>query len=68
LEIVEGQPEAVLPILGWVFENVDHLKERIYLARFLTRIDVPLEAHTPESNALAAMVELRMNEFKVRIL
>lgn len=39
--IVEGEKTVIYPILEWIFKNVDMLKERTYLAKYLTKIDVP---------------------------
>lgn len=39
--IVEGEKMVIYPILEWIFKNVDVLKERAYLAKYLTKIDVP---------------------------
>ncbi len=33
----------VYPILQWLFQNMDDLKKRAYLARYLVRIDIPPE-------------------------
>ncbi|KAL3108035.1 hypothetical protein niasHT_018197 [Heterodera trifolii] len=65
LELLEGQKSAVFPILEWVFANVDRLRERVYLASFLTRVEVPLEhQQSPEIIRLINAVEQKMDEFK----
>ena len=61
---MEGHKTAVYPILEWIFTNVDRLKERVYLASFLTRIEVPLEDQSPEVVRLMNTVDQKMEEFK----
>lgn len=56
---------AIYPVLEWVFENFERLKERVYLARYLTKIDVPSEAQAPEVTRLITAVDVKMEEFKV---
>uniref|UniRef100_A0A915NFK7 IFT81 calponin homology domain-containing protein n=1 Tax=Meloidogyne floridensis TaxID=298350 RepID=A0A915NFK7_9BILA len=65
LDLLEGNKRAIYPILKWIFENVDQLKERIYIGRHLTRVEVPLEEQTPEVTRLMQEMELKMEEFKV---
>uniref|UniRef100_A0A1I8BID3 t-SNARE coiled-coil homology domain-containing protein n=1 Tax=Meloidogyne hapla TaxID=6305 RepID=A0A1I8BID3_MELHA len=65
LDLLEGNKRAIYPILKWIFENVDQLKERIYIGRHLTRVEVPLEEQTPEVIRLMQEVEVKMEEFKV---
>jgi len=31
LDLLEGKKAAIYPILKWVFDDVDRLKERVYL-------------------------------------
>uniref|UniRef100_A0A0N5AZJ5 Intraflagellar transport protein 81 homolog n=1 Tax=Syphacia muris TaxID=451379 RepID=A0A0N5AZJ5_9BILA len=62
--IVEGEKFAVYPILEWIFNNSDKLKERIYLAKYLTKIDVPGEYHDVETAELSNQITALMEEFK----
>ncbi|XP_028405978.1 intraflagellar transport protein 81 homolog isoform X1 [Dendronephthya gigantea] len=39
--LVQGEKPVVYPILQWLFQNMDDLKKRAYLARYLVRIDIP---------------------------
>lgn len=65
LDLLEGKKTAIYPILKWVFDDVDRLKERVYLGRYLTRIEVPLEEQSPEIIRLLNTIEQKMEEFKV---
>ena len=65
VEILQGEKAAAYPVLEWIFANVDRLKERVYLARYLTRIDVPLEAQNVDTARLVAAVDAQMAAFKV---
>lgn len=51
--------------MEWIFENFECLKERVYLAQYLTKIEVPSEAQTPEVMRLIETVNEKMDEFKV---
>lgn len=64
--MLEGNKAVIYPILEWIFENVDRLKERVYLARYLTKLEVPPEFQTsPDLAALAHLIDQKMEEFKV---
>lgn len=41
--LVQGDKPVIYPILQWLFQNLNDLKKRAYLARYLVRIDVPDE-------------------------
>uniref|UniRef100_A8P4G1 IFT81 calponin homology domain-containing protein n=1 Tax=Brugia malayi TaxID=6279 RepID=A8P4G1_BRUMA len=56
---------VIYPILEWIFKNVDALKERAYLAKYLTRIDVPGAFQDPEIIDLSNQISILMEEFKV---
>uniref|UniRef100_A0A1I7VPY0 Intraflagellar transport protein 81 homolog n=1 Tax=Loa loa TaxID=7209 RepID=A0A1I7VPY0_LOALO len=62
--IVEGEKTVICPILEWIFKNVDVLKERAYLAKYLTRIDVPGAFQDPELIELSNQISALMEEFK----
>uniref|UniRef100_A0AC35GLE4 IFT81 calponin homology domain-containing protein n=1 Tax=Panagrolaimus sp. PS1159 TaxID=55785 RepID=A0AC35GLE4_9BILA len=64
LEILEGEKSAIYPVLEWIFNNVDRLKERVYLARYLTRIEVPPEEVTPDIQRVQNAISNKMEEFK----
>ncbi|OZC10947.1 hypothetical protein X798_02091 [Onchocerca flexuosa] len=62
--IVEGEKTVIYPILDWIFKNVDVLKERAYLAKYLTKIDVPGAFQDPEVVELSNQISTLMEEFK----
>ncbi|KAL3990820.1 hypothetical protein ACH3XW_33355 [Acanthocheilonema viteae] len=62
--IVEGEKMVIYPVLGWIFKNVDMMKERAYLARYLTKIDVPGAFQDPELIELSNQISTLMEEFK----
>ncbi|KAI6232555.1 IFT81-CH domain-containing protein [Aphelenchoides besseyi] len=64
LDILEGNKQAVYPVLEWIFTNVDRLKERVYLAKYLTKIEIPHDIQTPELMQVSSAIEQKMNEFK----
>ena len=41
--LVSGDKSVVFPILQWLLEKVPEHKERAYLGRYLSKIDVPSE-------------------------
>jgi hypothetical protein len=51
--------------MEWIFNNVDRLKERVYLANYLTKIEIPPEEQSAEITKIAAIIEQKMEEFKV---
>ncbi|VBB33965.1 unnamed protein product [Acanthocheilonema viteae] len=55
---------VIYPVLGWIFKNVDMMKERAYLARYLTKIDVPGAFQDPELIELSNQISTLMEEFK----
>uniref|UniRef100_A0A0R3S0F3 Intraflagellar transport protein 81 homolog n=1 Tax=Elaeophora elaphi TaxID=1147741 RepID=A0A0R3S0F3_9BILA len=62
--IVEGEKTVIYPILEWIFKNMDALKERAYLAKYLTKIDVPGAFQDPELIELSNQISTLMEEFK----
>ena len=41
--LVSGEKSVVFPILQWLLENLSEHKDRAYLGRYLSKIDVPNE-------------------------
>lgn len=41
--MVQGDKPVIYPILQWLFQNMEDLKKRAYLARYLVRMDIPPE-------------------------
>ncbi|CAD5228974.1 unnamed protein product [Bursaphelenchus okinawaensis] len=64
LDLLEGQKQAVYPILEWIFNDIDRLKERVYLANYLTITDIPIEEQSPDVQQLMGKVQQKMQEFK----
>lgn len=65
MDLLNAEKQVVYPILEWIFNDVDHLKERIYLATYLSQMDIPIDAQSPETNRLQQIIEQKMEEFKV---
>jgi len=42
-QFLRGSPDVLYPVLFWMMDQLDVLKKRSYLARFLTTIEVPEE-------------------------
>uniref|UniRef100_A0A0N4ZJ88 Intraflagellar transport protein 81 homolog n=1 Tax=Parastrongyloides trichosuri TaxID=131310 RepID=A0A0N4ZJ88_PARTI len=63
--IIEGEKGYVYPILYWIFTNTDKIKERIYLGKYLTKINIPPEYRDDEIMELENEVNNMMEEFKV---
>ncbi|CAJ0560384.1 unnamed protein product, partial [Mesorhabditis spiculigera] len=62
--IVEGSKASVYPVLYYIFSNVDALKERAYLAKFLTKVDVPSDIHDIDTVQLQNEHAEAMERFK----
>lgn len=41
--IVQGEKYIIHPILEWLLRNKEDLKKRAYLAKFLVKVEVPIE-------------------------
>ncbi|KAF1747937.1 hypothetical protein GCK72_024403 [Caenorhabditis remanei] len=62
--IVEGRKTSVYPLLVFLFENSDGLKERAYLAKYLMKTDVPGEFYDYDIEELQNEIGDLMTEFK----
>ncbi len=66
--IANGSQRSIYPILLYCLENQDMLKERIYLAPFLTTVQIPLDiTMTQRDDALSDLsrrYQARQEEFK----
>ncbi|CAL2050087.1 unnamed protein product [Caenorhabditis brenneri] len=62
--IVEGQKSSLYPLLVFLFENSDALKERAYLAKYLMKTDVPGEFYDYDVEELQNEIAELMTEFK----
>ncbi|KAK0419726.1 hypothetical protein QR680_014291 [Steinernema hermaphroditum] len=64
-QIVEGEPNALYPIIDFIFTNIEDVREKMYLARFLVRVDIPPEYHSdPEIAELLSETSVLMESFK----
>lgn len=41
--LVQGDKAIIYPILEWLLKNLEDLKKRAYLARFLVKVEIPTE-------------------------
>ncbi|XP_017881451.1 intraflagellar transport protein 81 homolog [Ceratina calcarata] len=63
--LIRGDPETVHPILIWLLSNVETVKKRAYLSRFLVKMDVPGEyLSDPEVSALYEQYTGLIDRFK----
>ncbi|CAI2357088.1 unnamed protein product [Caenorhabditis sp. 36 PRJEB53466] len=62
--IVEGRKSSIHPLLVFLFENSEALKERAYLAKFLMRTEVPSDFNDYDTNELQNELAQLMDEFK----
>ncbi|CAO4385448.1 unnamed protein product [Caenorhabditis nigoni] len=62
--IVEGRKGSLYPLLVFLFENSEALKERAYLAKYLMKTDVPGEFFDYDIEELQNDIAELMNEFK----
>uniref|UniRef100_A0A1I7ZJG6 IFT81_CH domain-containing protein n=1 Tax=Steinernema glaseri TaxID=37863 RepID=A0A1I7ZJG6_9BILA len=64
-QIVEGEPTALYPIFDYIFSNIEEVREKMYLARFLIRVDIPAEYQSdPEIAELLSQTNVLMDQFK----
>ncbi|CAB3400578.1 unnamed protein product [Caenorhabditis bovis] len=62
--VVEGSKSSMYPLLVFLFENSEALKERAYLAKFLMKTEVPSEVHDYDTAELQNEIQTLQNEFK----
>uniref|UniRef100_A0A1I7XUP6 Intraflagellar transport protein 81 homolog n=1 Tax=Heterorhabditis bacteriophora TaxID=37862 RepID=A0A1I7XUP6_HETBA len=60
--IVEGAKRSIYPVLFYVFSNVDMLKQRAYLAKYL--VEIPSGIHDAETAQLQNELGQLMERFK----
>lgn len=41
--LIRGDPDTIHPILTWLLSNTDTVRKRVYLSRFLVKLEVPGE-------------------------
>ncbi len=62
--LVSGDKSVVFPILQWLLEKLPEHKERAYLGRYLSKIDVPSEfLSDPEIAEQYERVKTKINFF-----
>ena len=47
--IVQGDKPIIYPIIQWLLQSSTELKKRAYLARFLVKLDIPLDIQQVDS-------------------
>ncbi|KAK9510580.1 hypothetical protein O3M35_005327 [Rhynocoris fuscipes] len=63
--LVQGEKQVIHPILEWILKNKEDLKIRAYLARFLVKVEVPMEILADNDIAgLYEQYERLIEEFK----
>ncbi|CAJ0956296.1 unnamed protein product, partial [Mesorhabditis belari] len=62
--MVEGSKASIYPVLFYLFSNVEMLKERAYLAKFLVKVEVPSEIHDADTVQLQNDIITCMERFK----
>uniref|UniRef100_A0A8R1DUV3 Intraflagellar transport protein 81 homolog n=1 Tax=Caenorhabditis japonica TaxID=281687 RepID=A0A8R1DUV3_CAEJA len=62
--IVEGQKASLYPLLVFLFENSESLKERAYLAKYLIKTEVPGDVQDYDTAELQNDLAEYMAEFK----
>ncbi|CAI4227362.1 unnamed protein product [Auanema sp. JU1783] len=62
--IVEGSKKAVYPVLAYIFSNLDMLKERVYLSKYLVKVEIPSEVHDMDTAQLQNELADLMEKFK----
>ncbi|BES89381.1 Hypothetical protein NTJ_02188 [Nesidiocoris tenuis] len=64
--LVQGDKSVIHPILEWLLKNVEDLKKRAYLARFLVKVEIPVEMlGDSEIASVYEQYEHLIDEFKV---
>ncbi|XP_048508535.1 intraflagellar transport protein 81 homolog isoform X1 [Athalia rosae] len=65
-ELVKGEPQAIHAVLKWLLSNMDIVRQRAYLARFLVKVEIPAEyMGDPELTGLYEQYGRLVEEFKV---
>jgi intraflagellar transport protein 81 len=63
--LLQGDPQAIHPMLAWMLVRLPELKKRAYLSRFLSPVEVPEGMLADEEMAqLAAHLQGLQAEFK----
>ncbi|XP_034185123.2 intraflagellar transport protein 81 homolog isoform X1 [Osmia lignaria lignaria] len=63
--LIRGDPDMIHPILTWLLSNLDIVRKRAYLSRFLVKIEVPAEyLSDAEVSSLYEQYTASINRFK----
>jgi intraflagellar transport protein 81 len=63
-KLLQGHRQTIAPVVVWLLETQDKLKHRIYLARYLLKIEIPPEVLSQDDflqNQHAQYLELMIN-------
>ncbi|KAK6021862.1 hypothetical protein OSTOST_12458, partial [Ostertagia ostertagi] len=63
--LVEGAKKSIYPVLVYLFSNSDMLKQRAYLANWITQTaNTDISKETPDETALRILYNLKILRFK----
>ncbi|CAD1475833.1 unnamed protein product, partial [Heterotrigona itama] len=63
--LIRGDPDTIHPILTWLLSNTDTVRKRVYLSRFLVKLEVADEyLGDPEVSALYEQYASLIDKFK----
>lgn len=63
--LIQGDPNTIHPILTWLLSHVDTVQKRVYLSRFLVKVEVPPEyLNDPEVSSLYEQYASLIDRFK----
>ncbi|KAL6726130.1 hypothetical protein Aduo_008133 [Ancylostoma duodenale] len=62
--LVEGAKRSVYPVLFYIFSNVEILKQRAYLAKYLVKVEIPSDVHDMDTAQMQNDLTQLMEKFK----
>ncbi|EYB93695.1 hypothetical protein Y032_0179g700 [Ancylostoma ceylanicum] len=62
--LVEGAKRSVYPVLFYIFSNVEILKQRAYLAKYLVKVEIPSDVHDMDTAQMQNDLAQLMEKFK----
>ncbi|RDD46608.1 Intraflagellar transport protein 81-like protein [Trichoplax sp. H2] len=63
-QLIKGDKSVIYPILHWALQKMPELKKRAYLARFLVKIEIPLEYRDDPVNEIYEQYDELLDTFK----
>ncbi|VDK59905.1 unnamed protein product [Cylicostephanus goldi] len=63
--LVEGAKRSIYPVLFYLFSNIDALKQRAYLAKYLVKVEIPSDVHDVDTQEMQNELAQLMERFKV---